>query len=55
MMEDIAFKKNQIIKYGRVVDIPKEYGEFLPMETTVKKLSKVQEVLATLREFIFGE
>ena len=55
MMEDISFKKNQIVKYGRVVDIPKEYGEFLPMEISVKKMSKVREIICTLKEFIFGE
>lgn len=55
MMDDISFKKNQIIKYGRIIDIPKEYGEFLPMEITVKKMSKVREIILTLKEFIFGE
>ena len=55
MLDDISFKKNQIVKYGRVVDIPKEYGEFLPMEISVKKMSKVREIICTLKEFIFGE
>ena len=42
-------------RYGRVVDIHKEYGEFLPMEISVKKMSKVREIICTLKEFIFGE
>ena len=46
MLDDISFKKNQI---------PKEYGEFLPMEISVKKMSKVREIICTLKEFIFGE
>lgn len=53
--KDIAFKKDQIIKYGKSIDIPKEYGEYLPVVVTAKKLSKLQEVIQTLKEFIFGE
>ena len=48
-------RKRYIKKSVMVVDIPKEYGEFLPMEITVKKISKVREIICTLKEFIFGE
>ena len=52
---NINFKKDQIIKYGKVIDIPKEYSNYLTITTGTKKLSKLHEVLATLKEFIFGE
>ena len=55
MKKDINFKKNQIIKYGTVIDIPKNYGAYLPMETSVKKMSKIQEIITTIKDFIFGE
>ncbi|MBP3463623.1 MAG: hypothetical protein J6K45_03990 [Clostridia bacterium] len=55
MSQDIAFKKDQIIKYGKVIDIPKEYSNYLPVITTTKKISKIQEIITTLKEFIFGE
>lgn len=53
--KDINFKKDQIIKYGKVIDIPKEYSNYLTITNGSKKLSKLHEVLSTLREFIFGE
>lgn len=53
--KDIDFKKNQIIKYGQVIDIPKDYGAYLPMETSAKKISKIQEIITTIKDFIFGE
>lgn len=53
--QDIAFKKNQIIKYGKVIDIPKEYSSYLPVSTTTKKMSKIKEIITTLKEFIWGE
>lgn len=52
--QDINFKKDQIIKYGKVIDIPKDYSSYLPVETTTKKLSKIHEIISTLKEFIFG-
>ena len=55
MAQDIAFKKNQIIKYGKVIDIPKEYSSYLPVVTTTKKISKLQEIITTLKDFIWGE
>jgi len=55
MAQDIAFKKNQIIKYGKVIDIPKEYSNYLPVVTTTKKISKLQEIITTLKDFIWGE
>ncbi len=55
MAQDIAFKKNQIIKYGKVIDIPKDYSSYLPVTTTVKKMSKLQEIFITLKEFIWGD
>lgn len=51
---DINFKKDQMIKYGKVIDIPKDYSAYLPVEVTTKKLSKFQEVFMTLKDFIFG-
>lgn len=53
--QDIAFKKDQIIKYGKVIDIPKKYSNYLPVVTTTKKMSKLHEVIITLKEFIFGD
>ena len=55
MMQDISFKKDQIIKYGKPIDIPKDYGQYLPVVVTAKKLNKLQEVFQTLKAFIFGE
>lgn len=55
MMQDIAFKKDQIVKYGKPIDLPKEYGAYLPVVVTTKKLNKLQEVIQTLKAFIFGE
>lgn len=52
--KDIGFKKDQIIKYGKVIDIPKDYSSFLPVPITSKKFSKLREVISTLKEFIFG-
>ena len=51
---DINFKKDQIIKYGKVIDIPKDYSAYLPVEVTSQKLSKIKEVFYTLKEFILG-
>ncbi len=53
--QDIAFKKDQIIKYGKIIDIPKEYSSYLPIATTTKKMSKIKEIIATLKDFIWGE
>lgn len=54
--KDINFKKDQIIKYGKVIDIPKDYSSYLPVpiETTTTKLSKLREIITTLKDFIFG-
>lgn len=52
--QDINFKKDQIIKYGKSIDIPKEYGAYLPTVVTTKKLSKIQEILKNIKNFIFG-
>lgn len=54
MQIDINFKKDQIIKYGKVIDIPKDYSAYLPVEVTSQKLSKIKEVFYTLKEFILG-
>lgn len=54
MVDDISFKKDQIVKYGKAIDIPKEYGAYLPVVVTAKKLNKLQEVIKTLKEFILG-
>lgn len=54
IQNDINFKKDQIIKYGKVIDIPKEYSNYLPVEVGTKKLSKIREIWSTLKEFIFG-
>ena len=55
LSDNINFKKDQIIKYGKVIDIPKEYSNYLPIATTTKKFAKIREVFATLKDFIFGE
>ena len=55
MTQDISFRKDQIIKYGKPIDIPKDYGAYLPVVVTTKKLNKLQEVIQTLKAFIFGE
>ena len=54
MQNDIDFKKEQIIKYGKPIDIPKDYGAYLPVVVTAKKLNKLQEVIQTMKEFIWG-
>ncbi len=54
ILNDINFKKNQIIKYGQVIDIPKEYSSYLPISVATKKMSKLQEIISTLKEFIWG-
>ncbi len=52
--KDINFKKDQIIKYGKSIDIPKEYGAYLPAITTTKKLSKIQSLLKSLKNYLWG-
>lgn len=54
LLKDINFKKDQIIKYGTVIDIPKDYSNYLPVVVAPKKLSKLHEIITTLKEFIFG-
>ena len=54
ILKDINFKKDQIIKYGKVIDIPKEYSNYLPIVVAPKKLSKIHEIINTLKEFILG-
>lgn len=51
---DINSKKEQIIKYGKVLENKKRYEEFLPIETTISKVSKLQKIITSLKEFIFG-
>jgi hypothetical protein len=55
MAKDINFKKDQIIKYGRSIDIPKEYGAYLPAVITTQKLSKIQSLLKNIKNLIFGK
>lgn len=55
LSKDINFKKDQIIKYGRVIDIPKKYSNYLTVYSGTKKLSKIREVISTLKDFIFGD
>ena len=55
MNDKILLKKDQIIKYGRVLETPKEYlyetdetlgnNSNLPVATSVKRLSKFQQIL----------
>ena len=52
--KDIHFKKNQIVKYGSVIDTPKDYSNYLPIEISVKKFSKIHEILSTIKELITG-
>ncbi len=47
-------KKGQIIKYGKVLNIPQPNSENLPILLTNNKLSKVQKIFRSLKEFIFG-
>ena len=54
IQQDIAFKKDQIIKYGKIIDIPKEYSPYLPVVSTANKFSKLQQLFQMIKEFIFG-
>ena len=64
MQDKIRLKKDQIIKFGKVLDTPKEYiyetdetlgnNSNLPVATSVKKLSKFQQFLQALKDIILG-
>lgn len=50
--QDINFRKDQIIKYGRIIDIQR--NDFLPIDTTIKKVSKLHKIMTSLRLLILG-
>ena len=64
MQDKIRLKKDQIIKFGKVLDTPKEYlyetdeklgsSSNLPVATSVKRLSKFQQIIQALKDIILG-
>ena len=64
MQDKIRYKKDQIIKFGKVLDTPKEYvfetdekvgnQSNLPVATSMKKLSKFGQILQALKDIILG-
>ena len=64
MQDKIRYKKDQIIKFGKVLDTPKEYvfetdekvgnQSNLPIATSMKKLSKFGQILQALKDIILG-
>ena len=51
---DINAKKGQILKYGRVLEISQAYNTSLPIVSANNKISKLQTLFKSIREFIFG-
>ena len=64
IQDKLRYKKDQIIKYGKVLDTPKEYvfetdekigsSSNLPVATSMKKLSKFGQILQALKDIILG-
>ena len=57
IMKDVAFKRDQLIKYGSIIDIniPKQSLALVPIKTTTSKLGKLKELINTVTSFIFGD
>lgn len=64
MKDKILYKKDQIIKFGKVLDTPKEYlyetdeklgsSTNLPVATSYKQLTKFQQLIQALKDIILG-
>ncbi len=52
--KEINSKKDQIIKFGKLLNTPQEYNSSLPVLVTTNKLSKLSQLLRMIKEFIFG-
>lgn len=57
IMKDLAFKRDQLIKYGDIIDvnIPKESLALMPVKTTTSKLAKLRRLVDMVTSFIFGD
>lgn len=57
IMKDVAFKRDQLIKYGSIIDIniPKNSLALVPIKTTTSKLGKLKELVNLVTSFIFGD
>ena len=53
MMKNIEFKKNQLQKYGQIIDIPKERTSLIKLERTTKSLSKIKKLVYSIKNVIF--
>ena len=55
IMKDVAFKRDQLIKYGEIIDIniPKE--NLAPVKTTASKFGKLKQLFNAITSFIFGD
>ena len=57
IMKDLAFKRDQLIKYGDIIDvnIPKEALSLMPIKTTTSKFGKLRSLVDMVTSFIFGD
>ena len=57
IMKDVSFKRDQLIKYGEIIDvnIPKESLALMPVKTSISKFNKLKDIIDIITNFIFGE
>lgn len=55
MMKNIEFKKNQLIEYGRIIDIPKEQKSLITLERTKSNFFKLKDFVNLIKNFILGK